>query len=122
MSFLRVWPLFLLVFGVFADDTVYRVGGDVAAPGIIERVAPEYSARARDSKVEGKVAVSLVITEQGRATNMKITRPLHADLDANAMKALEQWRFEPATKAGQPVKVQATIEVEFRLANYSLPK
>jgi TPR repeat protein len=32
--------------------------------------------------------------------------------------AVGQWRFEPATKEGQPVRVHAQIEVTFRLENH----
>lgn len=63
-----------------------------------------------------------MIGEQGHATQIAVKTPLHADLDQNAIKALEKWRFEPATKGDQPVKVHATIEMSFRLANDTLEK
>jgi outer membrane biosynthesis protein TonB len=31
------------------------------------------------------------------------------------MEALRQWKFEPGTKAGEPVNVRVTVEVEFQL-------
>jgi protein TonB len=36
-------------------------------------------------------------------------------LDENAMEALKNWRFEPATRNGQPVAVEMNIEVSFNL-------
>jgi protein TonB len=36
-------------------------------------------------------------------------------LDEAAMESVSKWRFKPAMKAGQPVTVDATVEVNFRL-------
>jgi TonB family protein len=36
-------------------------------------------------------------------------------LDEAAIEAIHQWRFRPGMKEGQPVPVQATIAVQFRL-------
>jgi len=37
------------------------------------------------------------------------------DLDAKAIDAVKQCKFEPATKKGVPVAVELTMEVNFRL-------
>jgi len=44
-----------------------------------------------------------------------VVRGLGLGLDEEALKAISQWKFQPAAKDGQPVAVQATIEVNFRL-------
>jgi TonB family protein len=44
-----------------------------------------------------------------------VTRRLELGLDQKAIDAVSQWKFRPGTKDGQPVTVQATIEVNFRL-------
>ena len=36
-------------------------------------------------------------------------------LDEKALEALKQWKFKPGSKDGKPVKVQASIEMNFRL-------
>ena len=40
--------------------------------------------------------------------------PLGFGLDERAQAAIEQWKFAPGTRNGRPVKVLATIEVNFR--------
>ena len=51
----------------------------------------------------------------GLAYNIHVIRPLGEGLDEKAIEAVSQWRFQPGMKNGQPVAVQATIEVNFRL-------
>jgi TonB family protein len=36
-------------------------------------------------------------------------------LDESAVEALKQWKFNPATRNGQPVSVSVNIEVHFNL-------
>jgi periplasmic protein TonB len=44
-----------------------------------------------------------------------VQRSLGLGLDEKAIEAVKQWKFKPGYKDGQPVKVAATIEVNFRL-------
>ena len=46
---------------------------------------------------------------------MRIEESLDPGLDQKALDAISQWRFKPGTKNGEPVKVKATIEVNFQL-------
>jgi periplasmic protein TonB len=45
----------------------------------------------------------------------RVVRGLGLGLDENAIEAVSQWQFKPGTRDGQPVKVAATIEVNYRL-------
>ena len=59
--------------------------------------------------------LSLVVDESGNPIDIKVIRPLGLGLDEMAIKAVSQWKFKPGTLNGKPVKVQAQIEVTFRL-------
>jgi len=37
-------------------------------------------------------------------------------MDEQAVKCVGKWKFKPGYKDGQPVTVEATIEVNFRLS------
>jgi hypothetical protein len=37
------------------------------------------------------------------------------EMDENAVKAVQQYRFEPATKQGKPVPYKASVEVNYYL-------
>jgi outer membrane biosynthesis protein TonB len=44
-----------------------------------------------------------------------VTGPLEPGLDSNARDAVQQWRFSPCKKDGEPVACKMDIEVEYRL-------
>ncbi len=48
-------------------------------------------------------------------TTSAVLRSLGMGLDEKAIEAVHQWRFEPGTKDGQPVPVEVSMEVSFRL-------
>jgi periplasmic protein TonB len=58
-----------------------------------------------------------VIQPDGTATDLKIVKSLDPvfGLDQEAIKALRQWRFRPARKAGQPVAYGAIVQLDFTL-------
>lgn len=92
-----------------------RIGNGVSAPKPIYTPEPEYSEEARKAKFQGTVLLSVVVDETGKATQIKVTRPLGLGLDDKAIEAVKKWRFEPGKYNGKAVAVQATIEVSFRL-------
>jgi len=93
----------------------FRVGGGVSAPALLRKVEPEYSEEARKAKYQGTVQLAVEVWPDGRAHNIRVIRSLGLGLDEKAIEAVQKWTFAPGKKDGQPVKVQATIEVNFRL-------
>ncbi len=94
---------------------IYRPGGGVTNPVPIYRPEPQYSEEARKAKWQGSVLLSLVVGEDGKPAQIKVIRPLGLGLDEKAIEAVSQWLFKPGMLNGKPVKVQAQIEVTFRL-------
>lgn len=94
---------------------VFRVGGGVSAPRLVRKVEPEYSEEARKAKYQGTVQLAVEVWPDGRAHNVRVVRSLGLGLDEKAIEAVQRWEFVPGKKDGKPVKVQATIEVNFRL-------
>lgn len=93
----------------------FRVGGGVSAPVLLSKVEPEYSEEARKAKYQGTVLLYIEVDPSGKAVNIRVVRSLGLGLDEKAMEAVKKWKFKPGYKNGQPVTVQATIEVNFRL-------
>jgi TonB family protein len=94
---------------------VFKVGGGISAPKPVSTPDPEYTEEARVAKTEGKCILWLIVDETGKPRNIKVVRGLGSGLDAKAIAAVQQWRFEPAMKDGKPVNVQISVEVGFHL-------
>ena len=115
----------VLLFGgaaLFAQDAsektsepVYEVGNGVTAPKPVYTPDPEYSEKARNKKINGTVVVAMIVTQEGRVRDVKITKGLDEGLDKQALAAVRTWKFEPATKDGKPVAVHINVDVSFRL-------
>jgi protein TonB len=94
---------------------VYRPGNGVTNPTVIYQQEPQYSEEARKAKWQGSVLLSLVVDENGKPIDIKVVRPLGLGLDEKAIEAVSKWTFKPGMRDGKPVKVQAQVEVTFRL-------
>jgi periplasmic protein TonB len=84
-------------------------------PRLIRKVEPQYSEQARKDKIEGTVTLKAVVAADGHPTDIKVLKSLDPELDQNAIAAVKEYLFKPATKNGEPVAVFATVEVPFRL-------
>jgi TonB family protein len=96
-------------------EGTYRVGKDITAPSVTYKIEPEYTEEARIAKLAGTVVVGGEVGPDGLAHNVRILRGLGLGLDQKAIEAIQQWRFKPGLKEGQPVNVAVNIEVNFRL-------
>jgi len=94
---------------------VYRVGGGVSPPRVLYNPDPEYTEEARKAKYQGVVVLWLIVGQDGRTKDIRISRSLGMGLDQKAVEAVKLWKFEPAKKDGAPVAVQMNVEVNFRL-------
>jgi len=94
---------------------VYRVGGGIAPPSVTYAPDPEYSKKARKARYQGTVVLWLIVDRHGEPQRIRVQRSLGMGLDEEAVKAVQRWRFQPATKNGQPVAVMINVEINFRL-------
>jgi TonB family protein len=76
---------------------------------------PEYSEEARKKKYQGVVVLLVVVTTEGKATDIRIVKTPGLGLEEKAIEAVRKWRFKPAMKDSAPVDVEVPIEITFRL-------
>ena len=94
---------------------VYKVGGGISAPTAVSSPDPDYTEEARRAKKQGTCVLWLIVDSTGHPRDIRVARGLGFGLDAKAIDAVKQWKFQPALKDGKPVDVQISVEVEFHL-------
>jgi TonB family protein len=97
------------------DRKVYTKEDGVVLPVMTKDVKPQYTPGAMQARVQGSVFLTCVVETDGGISDVRVKKPLHAELDQEAVKALKQWRFKPGTKDDKPVRVQVEIEMTFTL-------
>jgi TonB family protein len=85
-------------------------------PHVVFKPEPEYNEEARRARVNADVALKIVVRPDGTVGNVRVLRPVGFGLDEDAVECVKTWRFVPGTRDGQPVPVEAGIEVSFRLS------
>lgn len=94
---------------------VYKVGGDVSAPVVIQPVAPQYTPSAISKKIEGSVLVSLQVDGNGNPNHIRVLHGLGEGLDEKAIEAVHHYKFKPGMKDGKAVAVEWNLEIKFML-------
>ncbi len=92
-----------------------EVGGEVEKPERIHSPQPRYTEIARKARIQGTVIVQAIIDRQGDVTHVKVIKGLPMGLSEEAVKAVRQWKFQPATLRGKPVDVYYNLTVRFQL-------
>jgi len=89
---------------------------DLSQPMATRKVDPAYPMQLMRQNVHGTVIVYAVIHADGSVGDVRVLRGADERLDRFATEAVSQWKFEPATKNGTPVDVEATFQIPFRPA------
>lgn len=96
-----------------------RPTGVLNGPVPIRKVDPRYPAEAIRENIEGEVVLYAIIRANGTVDSIQVVRHLDPLLDPEAVAALAQWKFVPATRNGKPVDVEAIVHIPF---NYKPPE
>ena len=90
--------------------------GELSAPAATRKVDPAYPIELMRQNVAGTVTLYAVIHADGRIGSVRVLRGIDDRLDQYASEALAQWQFQPATRNGDPVDVEAVFRIPFRPA------
>jgi TonB family protein len=91
-----------------------RVGGGVPPPAKIHDVPPVYPPAAQTARIQGVVVMEATISPTGEVGDIEVLRSV-PELDAAAISAVEQWRYEPTLVDGVAVPVLMTLTINFSL-------
>ena len=82
----------------------------------MHRVNPVYPMVAQVEGVQGAVKLLVTVTKEGKVGAVKVARSSgDARLDASAVNAVKQWRYEPAVQDGIAREVNTYATVTFSL-------
>lgn len=85
-------------------------------PGLASNRKPDYPLAARMRGQQGRVVLRVEVSAAGAPLSVKILSTSgHVILDKAALAAVEEWRFQPATKGGSPVVGAYDVPINFRL-------
>ncbi len=111
--------------GTKADETEYNmvtVQKPPTFPGgeqeLLKYLAEniKYPPLARETNIQGTVALSFVIGKDGRVSDVSILKDIGGGCGKEAVRVVESMpRWSPGEASGYPVKVRFTLPVKFRL-------
>ena len=97
-----------------SEQRIVRISGVVQQAQLISRIEPRYPPLAVQTRKEGTVLLHAIINVDGRITALEVVSgpPL---LVQSTLDAVRQWRYRPTYLNGEPVEVETSITVIFRL-------
>ena len=90
-------------------------------PVATKTVNPDYPADARERLLNADVHLRILIDSRGRVVKADVLDVVPL-FEANAIKAVKKWRFEPATRKGMAVPIAGIVTTTFRIAKQTKQK
>ncbi|MDZ7660681.1 TonB family protein [Fodinibius sp.] len=75
-----------------------------------------YPEEAREAGAEGRVIVQFIVDKNGNVVNPTIVKGVEESLDNEALRVVKQANFTPGTQRGEPVRVQYSLPITFKLS------
>src|SRR6185369_7098014 len=101
---------------VHAGDLVAG-GPGVSPPELVSAPKPEYPPQARRLQVQGVVVVSVLVDENGRVADARVTEPIAQKVGINeaALQVARNAQYRTAIKEGVRVKMWTRMRIPFKL-------
>ena len=95
------------------------VGPKKVSQGVMEgnlktKIDPPYPSMAKIAHIQGDVVLQATISKGGTIENLRAVSG-HPILIQAAMEAVRQWRYKPYELNNEPVEVETTVTVRFRM-------
>jgi TonB family protein len=92
------------------NRTYTMLDRDVTAPVVVRQNMPHITPAMRPQAKERGV-IEVVIDEQGRVTYAAVRVSVHPMFDQELLAAARDWKYQPATFTGKPVKYRKMIQI-----------
>jgi len=91
-----------------------RVSQGVAEAHILHKVQPHYPEAAKAQHIQGDVILGFAIDRTGHVANLHFVQG-DILLGEAALDAVKQWIYKPYLLNGEPVEVETTAKISFRM-------
>lgn len=91
---------------------------DITPPELLKHPDPVYAGSVPEN-YHASVILGVFVGTEGQPLSIMVARAAGYGLDEAAIEEVKEWRWRPATKDGQPVAAQTTVQVNFRLVQPS---
>ena len=98
------------------EGQLVEMGPGVTPPSPRAGQSAPYPDRARPQHLYGTVTIALIVDETGTPTDLRVVESAGPILDETVLKAVRNWRFEPARKDGVRVKMRWQVRQTYRAA------
>ena len=88
---------------------------ETVPPKIARSASAPYTDGALRQGTEGTVVLMVIVRQDGSVGAMSVSKSLEESLDRSALRAVKNWKFDPATRGGKPVAVVVEISIDFEL-------
>ena len=88
--------------------------GGVGNPRLVHRVEPDYPKLVRETGIRARALLQIIVLADGTVGHAVVLRcvPRGLGFEDSALRAVRQWRFEPALRNGEPLDVYFTVFLE----------
>lgn len=102
--------------GTVGEPRRLRLGGNIQAPKLLDKIQPVYPAAAKAAGVEGTVILHAIIGMKGDPLSLRVVNTqVDPELARAAVEAVSKWRYSPTVLNGEPIEVDTTVTVNFKL-------
>jgi TonB family protein len=99
----------------YAIESSYEApfdGSRIVEPRPIHRVAPKLTSELREH-LPAIVRLAFLVDEEGEVGGQQVIQSTDPRFERAALEAIEQWRFEPGTRDGQPLVMETRMILTF---------
>jgi TonB family protein len=103
------------------DGVWHRGGKDVTFPKAVELVPASFPPELRRTENLGQVLLEIEVSAEGQVVEAKVVRSVSPASDAEALRTVRQWKYQPARRGDQAVAVRKRACVTFQMKHDSKP-
>ena len=96
-----------------ASSVALAQPSDVTPPKLLEHGDVPYPSDQEDRGVEAKVVLFVTVERDGSVGESKVAESGGDAFDSAALAAVKGWHFEPATRAGAPIRTRIRVPFQF---------